>query len=393
MVLLKNSLGGPKLQHVLRTAPCHDHPKLLEFDALLRSAVSKICNVSLSDAQWTQASLPVSSGGLGVRSVSTLASSAFLASAAGTLPLQTLILQKTDIDEEDISRSLNNWKPLSGQDPILSSESKQRSLDSRVSSHIFNNILESHNNSYHRARLLAAAAATHSGDWLHAMPITACGLRLSDEAVRIAVGLRLGTVICEAHRCPCGLPVDALGTHALSCKQNPGRSQRHHHLNDLVWRALSRACVPSIKEPHGLARIDGKRPDGLTLIPWREGRCATWDVTVSNTVAASYLSASSTTAASAAESAAQRKETKYSEISKSHLFFPLAFETMGPINQSGQDFLSELGRRISVRTDDPREACFLFQRVSVTLQRFNAVCFAYSFEHEPVTAEIHPRYT
>ena len=377
---------------MLRTAPCHDHPKLFEFDALLRSAVSKICNVSLSDDQWTQASLPVGSGGLGVRSVTTLASSAFLASAAGTLPLQTLILQKTDIDEEDISRSLNHWKSLSGQDPILTSATKQRSLDLRVSSHTFNNLLESHNNTYHRARLLAAAA-THSGDWLHAMPITACGLRLADEAVRIAVGLRLGTVICEAHRCSCGLPVDELGTHAFSCKQNPGRSQRHHYLNDLVWRALSRACVPSIKEPHGLARLDGKRPDGLTLIPWREGRCATWDVTVSNTVAASYLSASSITAASAAESAAQRKEAKYSEIAKSHLFFPLAFETMGPINQIGQDFLSELGRRISARTDDPREACFLFQRVSVTLQRFNAVCFAYSFEHEPVTSEIHPRYT
>jgi hypothetical protein len=39
-----------------------------------------------------------------------------------------------------------------------------------------------------------------------------------------------------------------------------------------------------------------------------------WDVTV--TVAASYFTASSTMAASAAESAAQRKETKYAEISK-----------------------------------------------------------------------------
>jgi hypothetical protein len=70
LVLLKNCLGGPKLQHVLRTFPCHDHPQLLKFDTLLRSAISKICNVSLSDDQWTQASLPVSAGGLGVRSVS-----------------------------------------------------------------------------------------------------------------------------------------------------------------------------------------------------------------------------------------------------------------------------------------------------------------------------------
>jgi hypothetical protein len=207
-----------------------------------------------------------------------------------------------------------------------------------------------------------------------------CGLRLPDEAIRIAVGLRLGVSKCQAHRCSCGSVVDPLGTHAFSCKQNPGRTQRHHNLNDLIWRALSKAGVPSLKEPHGLTRLDGKRPDGLTLIPWREGRSATWDVTVTNTVAVSYLPISSSTAA--AETAAQRKETKYAEISKTYLFFPLAFETMGPINCAGQEFILDLGHRISAVTDDPRESCFLFQRISVTLQRFNAVCFTYAFEQE-----------
>ena len=87
-------------------------------------------------------------------------------------------------------------------------------------------------------------------------------------------------------------------------------------------RALSKAGVPSIRELHGLTRLDGKRPNGRTLIPWCEGRNATWDVTVINTVAASYLSASSSTAASAAESAVQRKEIKYAEIYKNPPVFP-----------------------------------------------------------------------
>jgi hypothetical protein len=149
----------------------------------------------------------------------------------------------------------------------------------------------------------------------------------------------------------------------------------------MIWRALSKAGVPSLKEPHGLSRLDGKRPDGLTLIPWHEGRSATWDVTVTNTVATSYLSLSSISAASAAENAAQRKEIKYSEIMKTHLFYPLAFETLGPINSVGREFLSELGHRISAVTDDPRETSFLFQRIAVSIQRFNAVCFSYAFEH------------
>ena len=40
-------------------------------------------------------------------------------------------------------------------------------------------------------------AAPHSGDWLHTLPISACGLHLEDNAIRVAVGLRLG---CETVR-------------------------------------------------------------------------------------------------------------------------------------------------------------------------------------------------
>ena len=33
--------------------------------------------------------------------------------------------------------------------------------------------------------------------------------------------------------------------------------------------------IPSSKEPHGLVRSDGKRPDGLTLVPWKGGKPGT----------------------------------------------------------------------------------------------------------------------
>ena len=34
------------------------------------------------------------------------------------------------------------------------------------------------------------------------------------------------------------------------------------------------------KEPTGLFRTDGKRPDGLTLVPWQSGKSLCWDVTI-----------------------------------------------------------------------------------------------------------------
>ena len=86
---------------------------------------------------------------------------------------------------------------------------------------------------FSRARLLAASAP-HSGNWLHAHPLSTCGLRLDNEAVRVAVSLRLGTSLCEPHQCPCGKQVDERGMHGLSCRHDAGRSKRHHELNDII---------------------------------------------------------------------------------------------------------------------------------------------------------------
>jgi hypothetical protein len=111
-------------------------------------------------------------------------------------------------------------------------------------------------------------------------------------------------------------------------------------------------------------------------VPWQSGRCATWDVTVVDTLAASYVLQSTVNAASAAEIAASRKEAKYSNLSHSYQLFPVAIETLGPLSASSHIFLSEIAQR----TSDPRETAFLFQRISVAIQRFNAVCLANTFE-------------
>ncbi len=376
LVLLKNSLSAPKLLHTLRAACCVDHELLRTFDDQLRSAVCNICNVSLTDDQWLQASLPVRNGGLGLRRVSSLASSAFLASAAGTRRLQDQILHRvSSVNDEVFDNCLKTRTSGGIQPPDDSYIHKQRMWDKAVVDAEYNHLLSRYSEPYHRARLLAAAAP-HSGDWLHALPISACGLHLEDNAIRVAVGLRLGCAICEAHPCPCGAKVDPLGQHALSCKKHAGRVQRHAWLNDLIHRALIRAEIPAVKEPQGLSRDDGKRPDGLTLVPWQSGRSATWDVTVVHTLAASYVSQSAVQAGSVATAASERKTAKYNNLSSSHIFFPVAVETLGPLADDAHCFLTEIGRRATLCTADPRETAFLYQRISVAVQRFNAVCLA-----------------
>jgi len=284
----------------------------MKFDELLRESVCTITNTDLTDVQWIQASLPVRNGGLDVRRVSSLAPSAFLASAAGTRDLQDMILSKCDASVDSaVDNVLDQWSIAHGQSvvlpPVGSSSAKQHEWDKPSIAADIARLSVSLPDRHNQARLLAVSAP-HSGDWLHALSISSCGLRLDDEAVRVAVGLRLGARLCEPHLCPCGAKVGPEGTHGLACRRSAGRTARHHVLNDLVWRALGRANVPAVKEPAGLMRSDGKRPDGLTQIPWQAGKCMTWDVTVTDTLAESYLLATASTAGAAAEGAADRKE-------------------------------------------------------------------------------------
>ena len=134
------------------------------------------------------------------------------------------------------------------------------------------------------ARLIAEAAP-HSSDWLHALLITAVGLRLSDEAIRVAVSYRLGCATRQPHSCDCSAMVDKTGLHGLSCKKSVPRHIRHAQLNYIIWRAVKRAQYLSVMEPVGLSWSDGKRPDGATLIPWTRGKPLAWDIIVADTYA------------------------------------------------------------------------------------------------------------
>ena len=79
-----------------------------------------------------------------------------------------------------------------------------------------------------------------------------------------------------------------------------------------------------------------------------------------HTLAASYVSQSAVQAGSAATAALVRKSAKYSSLSSSHVFCPVAVETVGPLADNAQFFVTEIGRRATLCTADPREAMFLY---------------------------------
>jgi len=107
-----------------------------------------------------------------------------------------------------------------------------------------------------------------------------------------------------------------------------------------------------------------------------------WDVTVPDTYADSHLADTATTAGAAADKAASNKEAKYRQLANSHIFVPVAIETAGTWNNQAVQLVQELGRRMTAVTEDTRETTYLFQRLSVALQRGNAVFFHSTFTTE-----------
>lgn len=236
-----------------------------------------------------------------------------------------------------------------------------------------------------KARLLASHSPS-SGSWLRALPSSALGLRLSNEEVRISVGLRIGAELASPHSCVCGTLVATNGHHGLSCRRSAGRHVRHRLANDVIARAFRAAEVPVDVEPPGLLRNDGKRPDGVTVIPWSSGRSLVWDFTCPDTVAPSHISHTSLAAGAAAGTAESSKIQKYSDLVPNYDFYPVAIETMGAWGQQALALTSQIGARLAVTSGDPRSTSFLRQRLDIAIQRGNAAAVRGTFAHSSVAS-------
>ena len=134
-----------------------------------------------------------------IRSAHTLAPSAFLASAASTHDLQQSMhvsrIHRITGRRVCLSSIETRWTSLStSQKPAAELLHIQTAWDRLVAEHHEGVVWSHATTDIDKARLLAASSP-HLGDWLAAPPITAVGLRLTDEEIRVSVAHRLG---CKA---------------------------------------------------------------------------------------------------------------------------------------------------------------------------------------------------
>ena len=335
-----------------------------------------ILSLDLTKSVWNQATSPVSCGGLGVRLATDLALPAFLSSVAGALTLTVRLppnrLQDTSgLQDIFYTTQCFEWQTRCNSEfPDTDKLGSQKAWDSPlVSKKLDGVLLAAHTQAVH-ARLIAATAL-HSGDFLNVMPCLAVGTRLNNTSLCLAIALRLGAIMCAPHTCVCGVQVGGDGTLG---RKSAGRQMRHNTVNNLIKRALVSANVPSLLEPNSLCCDDGKRPDGLTVLPWANERCLVWDFLCPDTLAASHLYRAVLGSGVVANDVESRKLTKYSLLSALYQFIPITIETSGVPGDEALSFFHDLGQRIAVATAEPRSFQFLMQRLSVAIQRGNAAC-------------------
>ncbi|KAJ0179217.1 hypothetical protein K1T71_004929 [Dendrolimus kikuchii] len=346
--IIRYCLFVPKFTYTLRCCQLWKQTSLLQtLDNIVRDTLISIINLEMDDRAWSQCSLPVKLGGLGVRKISSVALPAFLSSAYSTRDLVFKILQKTNFQFEipyltDARRVWSMACPNVNVPTVLTS---QHAWDGPLCELTRDNLLQTCTSSAERARLLAVAN-WESGQWLQAHPSFYNNTLLDNTTFRLAASLRLGAPCCVPHHCQCGVMVDRFGHHGLSCLKSAGRRSRHASLNDIIRRALVSVGVPAILEPNGLVRDDGKRPDGMSLVPWKMGRPLVWDATCVDTLAPSHLPMTESGAGNAAASAEDVKRRKYGALGRGYIFVPFGVETLGPWGPSAKSFFKDICKKL-----------------------------------------------
>ena len=162
--------------------------------------------------------------------------------------------------------------------------------------------------------------------------------------------------------------VEKTGTHGLCCKKSGGRIPRHHSANKTIRRTLISGGVPSILEPAGVCREDGKRPGGMTLIPRESGQYLLWDFTCSDTLAPLKVERASRGTADAVK---ESKRSKYTSLITMFLFSPVCIEPLGAWGASVRSLVCKIGLRIHEATGGIRATTF--QRLAINILRGSGI--------------------
>lgn len=300
-------------------------------------------------------------------------SESFLGSIHSIADLVSIIVPSYSVTSDPtVNEAAEAWETITQLERLNQPDCRsQQKWDSEICSKEQKLMLENSSSDISTARILANSCK-ESGAWLNAFPFSTLGTLLDNNSFRIAVALRMGVQVCVPHTCVCGKEVDSYGHHGLYCNKSAGRYARHAMTNDLFKRALVSSRVPATLEPIGCNRRDGKKPDGLTLVPWLNGKPMVWDFTCADTLAKTYIKGNCKNPGYAANKREAFKKDLYQHLEPMFHFIPICVETLGPWGDEGKKLVRKIGAMLKEVSGEKRSTSFLIQRISVAIQKGNA---------------------
>ena len=181
--MLKNCLTLPKLLYLLRTAPIYQSEKLKTYDDTLKCCLEKILNIQMNETKWLQASLPVRLGGLGIRSIMQISTSAYISSCHKTRNLVDLCspIDLRKYQSLELRNAEETWRRqfgfLDADQPKDKNRMLQEKWDLPGCKYLLKSLISDSFFESDKARL-QAISQEHSSDWLNALPSTNLELKI-----------------------------------------------------------------------------------------------------------------------------------------------------------------------------------------------------------------------
>ena len=357
LVLLRLCGSFCKLAHLARATPPSLSIKALElFDIDVRHCFSQCTAVDTSDEAWLQAQLSLSRGGLGLRSLSSHAAAAYIASLCSSdfSSLSSLHLTSA-IGKFNSSVSPSNVvsvESLAQRPPI------QKALSAKIDDFQFNQLFNS-SSLADRARLLSISSP-HASSWLSVVPSEGLGLHLNPDQFQVAIKWWLGLdtsggSLCSL--CP-DTVLDPLGHHASTCKRGGDAVFRHNRLRVVVAESCRLAHLSVKVEAGNNLTPDHShtRPADVLVQNWSRGRPAAFDICVTSPLNTLTLSEAGVCAGAAAQAGEVRKHSANDDKCGDLGWFcvPLVTETYGAWGAEAKACFSQLASRLSIRLQKPK---------------------------------------
>ena len=398
--LLRSCFGINKFGFILRTCnPLVNADVFAEFDDVQSRALSTLigASISTSDPRWVLASLPVSLGGLGLRSAALHAPAAYVASNLQCAPIvgKLVNLPNPRIDISQASSLLANatanaTTPLPGP---LSSDTPQRLLSRRVDeARLY--VLERMEADNRLCLILPSIRLPGTGDFLNVVPSPALKLHIHKTEFVMAIKYRLGLpVFPDESACGfCAKPSDIYGDHAISaCHTSGGIIRRHDLLRDAIFDTAYAALLRPKKEERNLLD-DDSRPGDLTIRGWARSRGkekTAFDITVVSPLRQDVRAHAINDPKVVLQRSREAKFRKYEgKLPPEVGLIPLVVSIFGAWEDDARANLREIvshqGRNSSCNSNVLTKQ--FFQRLSVCLQRENGSLL---FERSPLSS-LHP---